>query len=301
MEYQAEEEPGMLYMRKGRSEGMNKKNNPVVQMPSDDAFPGPDAIRQLFSLSGKVALVTGAASGLGRQISLGLASFGADVAASDINLPGAESTAEAVREIGGTGRAIQVDVTNASRVKEVVQEVLAQFGRFDICFNVPGINIRKPVLELSPEEYDKVVDLNLKGIFYCSKAAGEVMVGQKRGKIINMASIFGLCGGPNQSAYASSKGGIIQLTKVLALEWADKNVQVNALAPGYHMTFGPIAREYLETPPGKAMVAAILGKIPQGRIAHASEIIGPAVFLASDASNYVTGAVIVPDGGWTAQ
>jgi NAD(P)-dependent dehydrogenase (short-subunit alcohol dehydrogenase family) len=279
---------------------MTEKESQDPRMPPDDAFPGPDVIRKLFDLSGKVALVTGAASGLGRQIALGLASFGADVAAADINLPGAEATAEAVGEIGKTAHAIQVDVGDWSQVKEMVQTVVDQYGRLDICFNVPGINVRKPALELSPEEYGQVVDLNLKGVFNCSKAAGEVMVLQKRGKIINMASIFGLCGGPLQSAYASSKGGVIQLTKVLALEWATDNVQVNALAPGYHMTFGPIARQYLETPEGQAMKQAILGKIPQDRVAHASEIIGPAVFLASDASNYVTGTVIVPDGGWTA-
>jgi NAD(P)-dependent dehydrogenase (short-subunit alcohol dehydrogenase family) len=261
---------------------MKEENNQDARMPSEDDFPGADAIRKLFDLSGKVALVTGAASGLGRQISLGLASYGA------------------VREIGKKARAMQVDVADWSQVEGMVQKVKEQYGRLDICFNIPGINIRKPVLELSPEEYGQVVDLNLKGIFHCSKAAGEVMVGQKRGKIINMASIFGLCGGPLQSAYASSKGGVIQLTKVLALEWATDNVQVNALAPGYHMTFGPIARQYLETPEGEAMKQAILGKIPQDRVAHASEIIGPAVFLASDASNYVTGTVIVPDGGWTA-
>jgi NAD(P)-dependent dehydrogenase (short-subunit alcohol dehydrogenase family) len=288
-------------MKRGEGEDMTGKKNWRAGMPSEDDFPGPDVIRRLFDLSGKVALVTGAASGLGRQIALGLASFGADVAAADIDLPGAEATAQAVGEIAGTACAIQVDVSDWSRVEQMIQKVLEQYGRLDICFNVPGINIRKPVLELSPEEYSQVVDLNLKGVFHCSKAAGEVMVRQKKGKIINMGSIFGLCGGPLQSAYASSKGGLVQLTKVLALEWATDNVQVNALSPGYHMTFGPIAREYLETPPGEAMVAAILGRIPQGRVAHASEIIGPAVFLASDASDYVTGAVIVPDGGWTAQ
>ncbi len=279
---------------------MTEKESRDPRMPPDDAFPGPEAVRKIFDLSGKVAIVTGAASGLGRQIALGMASFGADVAAADINLAGAEATAQAVEEIGKKARAIQVDVADWSQVQEMVRRVVDEYGRLDICFNVPGINIRKPALELSPEEYGQVLDLNLKGVFHCSKAAGEVMVGQKRGKIINMASIFGLCGGPLQTAYASSKGGLIQLTKVLALEWATDNVQVNALAPGYHMTFGPIARQYLETPEGQAMMEAILGKIPQGRVAHASEIIGPAVFLASDASNYVTGAVIVPDGGWTA-
>lgn len=127
------------------------------------------------------------------------------------------------------------------------------------------------------------------------------MVRQKRGKIINIASIFGSCGAPRMSAYASSKGGIGQLTKVLALEWAKDNVQVNTLAPGYHMTYGPIARQYLETEEGRTMMRAIVERVPMGRVAHASEIIGPAIFLASDAASYMTGALVVPDGGWIAQ
>ncbi|MGW8321330.1 MAG: SDR family NAD(P)-dependent oxidoreductase, partial [Thermodesulfobacteriota bacterium] len=132
---------------------MTKKESQDPRMPPDGAFPGPEVIRKLFDLSGKVALVTGAASGLGRQIALGLASFGADVAASDINLPGAEATAEAVREIGKKAHAIQVDVADWSQVQQMVKEVQDKLGRLDICFNVPGINIRKPALQLTPEEY----------------------------------------------------------------------------------------------------------------------------------------------------
>ncbi|MEW6333226.1 MAG: SDR family oxidoreductase [Thermodesulfobacteriota bacterium] len=271
------------------------------RIPANDDFPGPDAARKFFDLSDRIALVTGAASGLGRQIALGLASFGADLAVADINFAGAEETAGKVRALGKRAVPLQVDITKWDEAKGMVDKTLDAFGRIDICFNIPGINIRKPALDLSPEEYGQVVDLNLKGIFYCCKAVGAVMVKQGRGKVINMASIFGICGGPLQSAYASSKGGIVQLTKCLALEWAPHNVQVNTLAPGYHFTMGPIARQYLETAQGKAMIDGIVGKIPQGRIAHASEIIGPAVFLASDASNFTTGAIVAPDGGWTAQ
>jgi gluconate 5-dehydrogenase len=280
---------------------MNSNRKDPAVIPTEDEFPGAGTVRMLFDLTDKIALVTGAAGGLGRQISLGLASFGADVAVADIDLKGAEDTAQEIRRLGKRGLAVQVDVAHWPQVERMVQETVGAFGTIDICFNIPGINIRKPVLELAPEEFSKVVDLNLKGMFYCAKAAGEIMVRKKRGKMINMASIYGICGAPIQSAYASSKGGIIQLTRVLALEWAPFNVQVNAIAPGYHMTLGPLAKQYLETPMGKTMMEAILSKTPQGRVAHASEIIGPAVFLASNASNYVTGTVIVPDGGWTAQ
>jgi NAD(P)-dependent dehydrogenase (short-subunit alcohol dehydrogenase family) len=280
---------------------MSSVTTHLDRIPASDDFPGPDIVRSLFDLRDRIALVTGAASGLGRQIALGLGSFGADVTVADINLAGAEATAEQLRTTGRRAMPLKVDVTQWDQVNTMVDQTLEDFGRIDICFNVPGINIRKPALDLSPEEYGQVVDLNLKGVFYCCKAVGAVMVKQRRGKVINMASIFGICGGQVQAAYASSKGGIVQLTKVLALEWAPHNVQVNTLAPGYHMTMGPIAKQYIDTPEGKAMQERILEKIPQARIAHASEIIGPAVFLASDASNYVTGAVLVPDGGWTAQ
>ncbi len=280
---------------------MSAEYPPPVRIPANDDFPGPEAVRSFFDLRGRIALVTGAASGLGRQIALGLASFGADVMAADVNFGGAQETAAKIAAMGRKTVAVQADITKWDDVQKMVDQTIEQFGRIDICFNIPGINIRKPALELSPEEYGQVVDLNLKGIFHCCKAVGAVMVKQGRGKIINMASIFGTCGGPLQAAYASSKGGIVQLTKVLALEWAPHNVQVNTLAPGYHLTIGPIARQYLETPEGKAMIDRIVEKIPQGRVAHASEIIGPAVFLASDASNYMTGALVVPDGGWTAQ
>lgn len=280
---------------------MSTGSHQPVRIPANDDFPGSEAVRAFFDLRDRVALVTGAASGLGRQIAQGLASFGADVAAADVNFGGVQETATKILDMGRTAVPIQADITKWDEVQQMVNKTLERFGRIDICFNIPGINIRKAALELTPEEYGQVVDLNLKGIFHCCKAVGSVMVKQGRGKVINMASIFGICGGPVQAAYASSKGGIIQLTKVLALEWAPHNVQVNVLAPGYHLTIGPIARQYLETPEGKAMIDRIVEKIPQGRVAHASEIIGPAVFLASDASNYMTGAVLVPDGGWTAQ
>jgi gluconate 5-dehydrogenase len=281
-----------------------KKNNlahGLAGVPLDDEFPGKIEVKKMFDLTNKTAIVTGAANGLGKQIALGLASFGADVVAADIDVQGAKETAKRIEEMGRKSLVVNVNVTNLAEIDEMVEKTLNKFGQINICFNIPGINIRKPALEMTTDEFDQVIDINLKGLFYCARAVGKIMVAQKSGKIINMASIMGICGTQNQSAYAASKGGIIQFTKGLALEWAKSNVQVNAIAPGYHMTIGPLAKQYLETVEGRQMMESILMKIPQDRVAHSSEIIGPAVFLASDASNYVTGTVIVPDGGWTAQ
>ncbi|MBC2716004.1 MAG: SDR family oxidoreductase [Desulfobacteraceae bacterium] len=288
-------------MTKKKENKINKVANEFTGIPLDDDFPGKTKINNLFDVTDKTAIVTGAAHGLGRQIALGLASFGADVVVADINVDGAEETAKSIEEIGRSALVANVNVTNPTEINEMVNKTLEKFGKIDICFNIPGINIRKPTLDLTLDEFNMIIDTNLKGLFYCAQAVGKVMVEQKRGKIINMSSIMGIIGNHNQCAYAASKAGIIQFTKVMALEWAEENVQVNTIAPGYHMTVGPLAKQYIETPEGKAMIEGIMAKIPQNRMAHSSEIIGPALFLASDASNYVTGSVIVPDGGWTAQ
>lgn len=252
-------------------------------------------MERLFDLSGKIALVTGAASGLGRAIAVGLAKAGASVSAADIDLEGAERTAEEIRVAGGKAIALQVDVCEPAQVKKMVDSTLAEFNSLDIAFNIPGINVRKYALELSEEEWDRVIDVNLKGVFLCAKCVGKIMVQQRRGSMINMASIFGAVCMPRQVAYASSKGGVLQMTKVLAVEWAPYGVRVNALAPAYVKT--PLVRQVMED---KAWYEDVRGRTPLGRLAEPEEIVGPALFLASDASSYVTGTVIFVDGGWTA-
>jgi len=253
----------------------------------------------LFRLDGKVAIVTGAGRGLGATLAHGLARYGAEIVIAEIDEQNVDDAQKRISDIGGKPHFIKTDVTDSSSVQAMVDEVKKSLGRIDTLVNNAGISVRGPAENLKEEDWDKVLDVNLKGQFLCAQAAGRVMIQQKSGNIINIASVVGQRGlfHPYDLAlpYCCSKGGVIQLTKALAAEWARYGIRVNAIAPTYLWT--DLTRHLFDNEDFKKY---ILGKIPLGRLVYPEEVVGAAVFLASDASSMVTGHVLNVDGGWLA-
>ncbi|NYT00375.1 MAG: 3-oxoacyl-ACP reductase FabG [Methanocellales archaeon] len=247
-------------------------------------------------LKGKVAIVTGAGSGIGRGIALRFAKEGADIVIPDLNLEGAQNTAKEIEALGRNSLVIKMDVSNSSDVDRMVTETINNFGKIDILVNNAGIFIQKPLLETTEADWDKVLDINLKGAFLCSKRVVKEMLKRGGGKIINLASVAGQVGFANSSAYCASKGGVINLTREMALELAPKNINVNAIGPGSIET--PMTREMLADPAIKQM---LLGVTPFGRIGQPEDIANAASFLASGESNFVNGITLFVDGGWLTQ
>jgi len=244
----------------------------------------------MFDLSGQRAIVTGAGSGLGRAIALGFDARGAAVVVADIDGEAAAEVADACTN----GVAMEVDVTDDTSLRSLRERVRSEYGEYQTLCNVPGINTRKPVFDLSFEEWQDVIRLNLDGMFQAAKILGEPLVDAGDGSVINMASVRGIDGGADQSAYSASKGGVIQLTKVLAAEWAP-DVRVNALAPGYMKT--PLVRDAMAD---REWYERMRGGHLLDRFGEPEEVAGAAVFLASDAASFVTGSILTVDGGWTA-
>jgi NAD(P)-dependent dehydrogenase (short-subunit alcohol dehydrogenase family) len=250
-----------------------------------------------FRLDGKVALVTGGARGLGRVMAEALATAGAAVALSARDLDQATEAARGVAESSGReALGVAADVTRAGDVQAMVERVLATFGRLDILVNNAGINIRGPIEQLSESDWDQVIDTNLKGPWLCCRAAAAPMKRQKWGRVINVSSMLGEISMPGRTPYASSKGGVTLLTRTLALEWAADRINVNALCPGPFAT--EINTPLLNDPTIRATMEA---KIPLGRWGDPAELGPAAVFLASEASSFMTGATLFIDGGYTAQ
>ena len=253
-------------------------------------------VRELLDLTGRVAMITGGSIGLGRQMAEGLAEMGANLVLCARKIERCASDAEELKSLGVSVLALACDVTNPTSIQEVVQATLSQFGRIDILINNAGTSWGAPTEEMPLEHWNKVLATNLTGTFLCSQTVGKVMIGQRRGKIINIASVAGMVGSPPELqaiGYSASKGGVITFTRDLARKWASHNIHVNAIAPGWfptHMSGAIIERN------GENL----LKSIPLGRFGSENDLKGAAVFLASNASDFVTGQVIVVDGGQTA-
>lgn len=254
----------------------------------------------LFDLSGRVALVTGASRGIGRAIAVGLARAGAQVALASRTRETLEGVAEEIAGIGaGQALAVVADVTSAADNGRMVEETVARFGALDVFVAVAGVNRRKRIVDVEPDDYEFVVGTNLKGVYLGCQAAVRAMTprpGRPSGKIITVGSLATLQGvSPGMSAYAVSKGGVGQLTKQLAIELAPDNVQVNCIAPGFILT--DLNRNFLYVEPRKSWIES---RTPAGKFGAPEDVAGTAVFLAAPASDYVTGQVIAVDGGFLA-
>lgn len=261
------------------------------QRGKGDGFPA------LFCLKDKVAIVTGGGSGLGQAIARGLADAGAWVAVADISKDSARRVAEEIRVRRGQAIALEVDVTRLAQVEVMAQKVQQERGKVDILVNSAGITFRSPALSYPEGEWDRVLSVNLKGSFLCCQAVGKAMVTQGKGSIINIASIGGLIGYGGCIAYLASKGGVVQLTKGLAVEWAKAGVRVNAIAPFVFDT--PMVSQIKVTEPDHFQ--RMIDKAPMGRLGQPQELIGTAIFLASPASELITGHILAVDGGFLAQ
>jgi len=248
-----------------------------------------------FDLSGKVAVVTGAGRGMGYHISLALARYGADIVICSRTLSELEKLGDEAEKLGRKVLIQQMDVTKLPEVHAMVETSIKTFDHIDILVNNAGLNIPQWAEEVTEEAWDKVFDINLKGAFFCAQAVGKVMIQQKKGKIINVSSQSGSVGLIMRSAYCASKGGLNILTKVLALEWAKHNILVNAIAPTFLET--PMTKPMLEK---KEFRDYVMGNILLGRLAKFEDVIGGVIYLASEASNMVTGHILLIDGGWTA-
>jgi 2-deoxy-D-gluconate 3-dehydrogenase len=245
-----------------------------------------------FRLDGLTALVTGAATGIGAAIATAFAAAGADVACHG-NARKPDATAQRVKDLGRRGLSLRGDLARSETASQLVEDTLQAFGRIDLLVNNAGTIRRAPAVEFSEEDWLTVIEVNLNSVFRLCQAAGRRMVRQGSGKIVNIASLLSFQGGITVPAYAASKGGVAQLTKALANEWASLGVNVNAIAPGYVKTDNTAALQKDAT-----RSRQILERIPAGRWAEPNDIAGAAVFLASSASDYVHGHVLAVDGGW---
>jgi NAD(P)-dependent dehydrogenase (short-subunit alcohol dehydrogenase family) len=249
-----------------------------------------------LKLEGKVAVVTGGAGGVGREIAIALAEENAAVIIADINEEEGERFAAELRERHLSAEFRTLNVTDSSSINSMCEYVLEKRGTIDILINSAGITDRRPALDFPEEVFDKIIAVNLKGTFLCCQAVGRVMAEKRKGKIVNISSIGGTIGLRNTVAYCASKGGVVQVTRALAVDWAQYNISVNAIAPGLNNT--PIAKQVFQD---KATFEWFLSKIPLGRLCEPREVANAALFLSSEVSDYITGHILAIDGGWTTE
>ena len=246
-----------------------------------------------FSLAGKVALVTGSATGIGRAIAVALAEAGADVACHSRKAGDAADTVETVAKLGRRAIEVSGDMAEVATPQHLIDGVIAKFGRIDILINNAGMIRRAPAVDFTEDDWQAVINVNLSSVFRLSQAAGRKMIEQGSGKIVNIASLLSFQGGITVPAYTASKSAVAGLTKALANEWAKLDINVNAIAPGYIATNNTAALQADET-----RNRQILERIPAGRWGNPHDIAGAAVFLSAPASDYINGHILVVDGGW---
>ena len=252
------------------------------------------SVTDIFDISGRKALVTGAARGIGKVLALTLAEAGCDVSLVGLHLEGVEEVAAEINRMGVKSLAYQADVSKKDEVDKAFSETAKEFGRLDICVNNAGVSFQMPIEDMPEDEWDNIIDTNMKGVFLCSQAAARIMIPQHSGSIINMASISGHAVNvpQKQAVYNSSKAGVAMLTKSMALEWAEYGVRVNSLSPGYMKTEMTLSSMSHLFPEWEAIT-------PLGRLGEPEELRGAMLFLASDASSYMIGHDLIIDGGYT--
>jgi 2-dehydro-3-deoxy-D-gluconate 5-dehydrogenase len=257
----------------------------------------------LFDLTGRVALITGATGGIGSELARGLGEAGATVALASRSQPALDAEAAALQAVGVKAGAFPADLSEVAECEQLVPAVIAEFGQLDILINVAGINRRKLVVEFTEADWDAVLDLNLKGLFFVSQAFGRAWIERRaatadhpvKGKIINIASIASFRGNRQRALYTASKAGVLGITRTLAVEWAPEGICVNAIAPGYIET--ELTRSLFSDP---TFMSWLESRVPMQRAGQPRDLVGAAVFLASSASDYLTGQTIAVDGGFLA-
>ncbi|MDK2800983.1 MAG: hypothetical protein PWP27_542 [Clostridiales bacterium] len=252
-------------------------------------------VSKMFGIAGDVAIVTGAAGGIGKEVALGMASLGAKVALVDISEQQLNKAVKEFQEKGFDVIAIPTDVTNEESVQAMAAKTAQHFGKIDILVNCAGVAYLEDTVTFNKEKWDWVMNVNVTGTFLTCKAVGKYMVEQNKGRIVNFSSVRGLQGKAKYSAYAASKGAINTLTKSLATEWAQNNINVNAVAPIFTLT--DINRSILDD---KKTYEWVISRLPKGKLCETQWLVGPVIFLCSPCSEFITGDILYVDGGWTA-